>query len=89
MTEDRAISLNAVLEAIDIWDSYAKTIERIKQLPSVEPQDGDLISRQAVKNIMCDFYKKYYDDGTRRGWDRYGCISIAKLEQLPSVSHKG
>lgn len=29
------ISRQAALEAIEIWDSYAKTIERIKQLPSV------------------------------------------------------
>ena len=38
--QDRAVSLNAVIEAIDVWDSYAKTIERIKQLPSVQPKTG-------------------------------------------------
>ena len=45
---DRAVSLNAVLEAIDIWDSYTKTIERIKNLPSVQPKIGRWIEHEKV-----------------------------------------
>lgn len=63
--EDRAISLKAVIEAIDVWDSYAKTIKRIKELPSVksqEPKTGQWIGEKAYPicgECGCNIYEEY------------------------------
>ena len=60
MTEDRAISLNAVLKLIDDirehYINYGNLLDiarEVKKLPSVEPQGGDLISRQAAIDAIC------------------------------------
>lgn len=71
MTEDRAISLNAVIEAIDVWDSYAKTIERIKELPPVKPQDCDICEVGKTGHWIEGGYDDYKLVCSECGYPRY------------------
>ena len=87
---DRVVSLNDrindLINAIEIdecgyWTPI-RIVSVLKQLPSVEPQDSDLISRQdAIAEIYEDFMTidmAVHDKSAKR------CMDI--LEKLPSVS---
>ena len=64
------VSRQAVIEAIDVWDSYAETMERIKNLPSAEPKwilvserlpetDDDVLVTADDGGIYLGFIYKY------------------------------
>lgn len=92
---DRVVSLNNrindLINAIEIdecgyWTPI-RIVSVLKQLPSVEPQDGDLISRQAVLDLCgTNRYDLPYNTGDRRGYDEGRIINMTKLKLLPSVS---
>ena len=84
---DRVVSLNNrindLINAIEIdecgyWTPI-RIVSVLKQLPSVEPQDGDLISRNAVEEITWE-EPPYTDALNVLTWVR------DKVRELPSVS---